>query len=87
MAAGNRDQEREKVKKPAKSQIQPTLKSFLDQKSGLVGPEAMPSQQGKGNQVAAGRDLSLGPKGGQPKEAGVWWKEKGARLEGLRKGQ
>ena len=41
----------------------------------------MPSQQGKGNQVAAGRDLSLGPQGGQPKETGVWWKEKGARLE------
>ena len=54
----------------------------MDQKSGLVGPEAMPNQQGKGNQVAAGMDLSLGPQGGQPKETGDgWWKEKEARLE------
>ena len=67
-----------------RSQIQPTLKSFLDKKSGLLGLEEMPCQElkGKGNQMAAGRDLPPGPQEGNLKEIGANRREKGASKEG-----
>ena len=84
-----KSQEQKQGNMKKKSQIQPTLKSFLDKRSGLLGPEEMPSHEGKGrgNQMAVGRDLPPGPQEGNPKEIGGYRGEKGAgKEEGNRPG-
>ena len=55
--------------------MQPTLRSFMDLKSGLVGPQQRTGSN-PGNQTQKGRDLCSGPRGTSGMVGEAWKEEK-----------